>query len=168
MTPNNAIDRLLKLIENIKEENLEVETEAFVDNEIFEKIINYISSNLDEIKKEKLIDFDKNIIERIISNEKFQISSDDKLNEFILELYKQDHKHAPLFEYVIFQNLSEESIKNFVEHFDINYIEYSNWKSICKRLVESKPIKTFESTSKFRYKNEIIENMIQNTNSMVF
>lgn len=58
-----------------------------------------------------------------------KIENEDSLLEIIVELYEKDEKYSPLFEYVYFNNVTIETMKIFIEKFNI-------WGSICERLLK--------------------------------
>ena len=74
------------------------------------------------------------IIEQIISNDNFKVNSEDELFDFILDLYTTSKEYSILFSYLIFLNLSPQSIQEFNKIFDVNDINNSIWKNICYRL----------------------------------
>ena len=97
---------------------------------VYYQIIQFIALNFDEISKEELKTLDIITLEDIFRNEHFCIQSEDSLLEFILDLYKQDHSNAPLFEYVHFKFTSDETRNNFLESFSIDDINSNILRSI--------------------------------------
>ena len=117
----------------------------------FDEEISFISSNFCDFHAkypEAIFALDIDIVEQIISNEKLRLSDEEELYDIILQLYIKSNKYSPLFAYVIFINLSSESIVKFKEIFDINDINKSIWENICCRLEQD-----ISKESKETYKN---------------
>ena len=129
---DNVIDHLEILIKIVKQQNIK----EILNNEKFRKIINYASSHFSEISKEKIERLPIEIIAEMMNEETLKIDDEDSLLNFIIELYLKDDKYSILFEYVKFQNLTEEGLTRFIEVFSIEDINSSIWKSICERLLE--------------------------------
>lgn len=81
------------------------------------------------------------------------LKEEDSLLKFILNLYEKNHKVAPLFQYVIFRNVSKECLREFIEKFDIENIDNGIWKSICEQILHSKQSKLAKEG---RYEGNII------------
>lgn len=134
-TPENALDRL----ENITilfSKN--IETVEMKENDVIKRIIDFVSNNFENLDKEKLKKMSPEVIEMIISNENLKLSEENSLFQFVLDLYDEDHSNSRLFEYVLFNNVSEELIQIFIQKFDIKYLNTNIWRSICFRLHKSK------------------------------
>ena len=102
-----------------------------------DKEVSFLASNFQNIYAkypEAIFTFDVDIIEQIISNDQFKISNEDVLFDIILKLYMKSKEYSTLFSYVIFINLSKQSIQIFNENFDINDINNSIWEKIYCRL----------------------------------
>ena len=84
------------------------------------KIVEYASEHFIELPKEKLKTIDIDILELIIKNAKLHLEDEDSLLYQILELYEYDRRY--FFEYVEFNNLKISSLKEFIDHFDIEYL----------------------------------------------
>lgn len=101
--------------------------------------IDFLSSHFDELfeyseqyQKLQLLNLD--IIERIINNPKLRLVDEDQLLAVINYLYSIDSTFSILYEYVEFKTASANSMKEFINVFDINDINASTWKSLSKRL----------------------------------
>ena len=138
LTEDNAIDRLLALTNFYNETSIQL---SFEDNQNIDKIIDFISGHFDSFDKEKLKQFDTPILERIVGNQKIKLKEEDSLLKFILNLYQKDERAAPLFQYVIFRNVSEDGLREFIEKFDIENIDHEIWRSICEQILHSKQSK---------------------------
>ena len=67
-------------------------------------------------------------------NNKLQIESEDELIEMINEIYKKDRKCSPLYANVLFCNVSQEKMKEFVTTISYEDIDEGVWVSLSKRL----------------------------------
>ena len=106
----------------------------------FDEEVDFISSNFHDFNTkyiDKMFTLDVNSVERIISNDKLNLHDEEELFNFILKLYTKSKKYSILFSYVIFMNLSTESIQKFHQNFDINDINDSIWKNIFCRLEQN-------------------------------
>ena len=75
-----------------------------------------------------------------------------------MQLYSKDQiRYNILFEFVLFENLSEKNIENFISVFDIEHITKGTWHSICNRLQHPIMKKDDNSNNKERYLNEEAE-----------
>lgn len=143
LTPENALDRLESIAIFF---GRNIETIEMKDNDVMTRIIDFISTNFENIDKERLKKMNVDVIEMIISNENLKLYEEDSLLQFILGLYNEDHSNSRLFEYVLFNNISEELIQVFIQKFDIEYLNSNIWRSICCRLKKS-----LETTDEKRY-----------------
>lgn len=125
---DNAIDRLILLTNN---KNIRLTSNLRL-TESINNIITFISSHFESIDKEKMKQLHPNIIESIISNKSLKLQEEDTLLGFILEMYEKDRTTSPLFEYVLFNNVSKDMIETFLQEFDINDINNGIWKSFSK------------------------------------
>lgn len=135
LSPSNVIDRLKFTKSMIGKQVNERETSEKTGK--FYKIVEYASEHFTELPKEKLKMIDICLLEEIIKNDKLRLEDEDFLLHEILELYGEDRRYSVLFEYVEFNNLKNSSLKEFIEHFDIEYLSIGTWRSICQRLVQS-------------------------------
>ena len=106
-------------------------------NNSIDEVISFISSNFHDFNikyPEAIFKFDVDIVEQIVSNTKLKLYDEEELFDIVLKLYQKSNEYSSLFSYVIFVNLSSESIRKFNEIFDVNDINLSIWKNICKRL----------------------------------
>ncbi|KAK8871770.1 hypothetical protein M9Y10_007511 [Tritrichomonas musculus] len=108
--------------------------------------IQFFTSHFHELKDKLEREIDKGqtyiddlLIEKVISDPKLQLESEEELLEFVSKLYMKDSKYSPLFEYVEFFNVGAEGMRDFIEIFDFNDMTCATWKSIVYRLEE--PIK---------------------------
>ena len=102
-----------------------------------DKEIAYISSNFHDFhtkNPESIFELDVDTIEQIITNDQLKLFNEDELLDIILKLYIKSKEYSILFSYIIFMNLSTQSIKEFNTKFDINDINNSIWESIRCRL----------------------------------
>ncbi|KAK8854333.1 hypothetical protein M9Y10_016893 [Tritrichomonas musculus] len=141
LTPENVIDRLEIFLTSLQKfnytklsKNVEIVNEA-ISNENIKQIIKYASSHFDQIDKSKMKKINIDMIEEILKNEELKLEDEDTLLNFVLDLYENNDQFSSLFEYVKFENVSEESLSNFIDKFDYQLMTAGVWKSICHRLV---------------------------------
>ncbi|KAK8871571.1 hypothetical protein M9Y10_007304 [Tritrichomonas musculus] len=121
--------------------------------------IQFFTSHFHELKAklEREIDegqtfIDDTIIEKVISDPKLKLESEEELLEFVNKLYMKDAKYSPLYEHVEFANVGAEGMKKFIEIFDFNDMTKSIWNSIVYRLEE--PIQTDKVKARHEYVKE--------------
>ena len=167
--------------EEINNENIISNTKRHEKFKIYSNLlkedIEYISSHfyeLYETGKEFLLTLLPSTIERIISNEKLKLTNEDQLFNFIFEFYNQQNSNSnsneitKFFGYLIFSNLSEETMKIFIDNFDYNELDHETWKSLTNRL--TKPILNQNSEPTKRYKENIqqISQPTKNSKEQIF
>lgn len=169
LNPENLIDRLkfnienVRNIKNIKMQNKEIQQKIcdLVNSSGVKKMIEYASSHFTDLPIEKVKTLSIEIIEEIIKDEALELEDEDALLNIITELYEEDEKYSILFEYVKFENVSEECLSKFIEAFNIENLNLSIWKSICPRLLPSKEWKMMMKKGRYmptmKRKNDHIE-----------
>ena len=144
---SNEVFRLSKEIqddisfENVFERiQIKKELEMSFDDEIafISKNLHYFHTNYPQ----QIFSLDFDTLERILSNIQLRVSEEDELFDIILQLYLKSKDYAPLFSYVIFMNLSTQSLRKFGQHFDINDLNISIWKSVFNRLEQDITVKS--------------------------
>ena len=63
------------------------------------------------------------------------MKDEDSLLSFVLDMYETDTKYSILFEYVIFSNVSEQTLERFITEFNIEFMNVKIWNRICDRLL---------------------------------
>lgn len=102
-----------------------------------QKDIEFISTHFCELnitEQNEISDIDISILEKIISNEKLKLDSEDQLLLFINKLYSNNPRFFYLYQYVNFLNVSTAAIKDFLNIFDCNHINQEIWEKISIRL----------------------------------
>ena len=131
------VDNILELIQKFnkiqKEEDDIIITAT---SKIYEDMIQFISEHFEEVDKEKMKNLPNEVISDIFQNEKLKLQEEDSLLEF--KLYEEDPSNSNLFEYVQFANVSEEKLKQFVDEFQVEFINDRIFHSICDRFFKSK------------------------------
>ena len=120
-----------------KVSKIKLTQEFDIKNEVIQKHIKNISEHFSEIDKKELKKLSIEILSEIIQNENLKIRDEDELLDFLIEIYQEDRKYYPLFEYIVFLNVSEESLNKFVNSFEIDDLNGQIWHSICARLLPS-------------------------------
>lgn len=137
ITSSNVIDRLQFITENVqimKRTKDITKNYEILDKMSVQKMITYASSHFWELRKEKLKNLSKEMIEAIIRDDSLKLDEEDSLLSTIIELYEEDDQFSTLLEYVRFDNVSDECLSKFISTFNIENINASIWKSICERL----------------------------------
>lgn len=147
MNVNNIVGRLKSMKQEFANEQW---------NECIKQALNYASTNFENISKDDLESLDVEILESIISNDQLKLKDESSLLKFILELYSKDKKkYSILFEYVIFKNVDENTLSEFINQFDIEGMNIEIWRRICQRLISAKEETDTEEKKqmKLRYNN---------------
>lgn len=131
---------------------------------LLDEEIEYVSCHFFELKekvvetiKNSEIELDEYVFESIICNENLQLESEDQLLDLINELYLKNSKFSRFFEFVNFENVEIESMKEFTRIFDLNDMNASIWSSIIYRLqysISKQNIKIDEKTRKRKYQTK--------------
>ena len=134
----NAISQLSTIL-NFKNDDKEIQNSSiYYDDENIEKIISFISNHFYELDLEKIKQLPSTVIFKIISSPEFRVCDEDSLLKFIIDLYLNDQINSQLFEYVLFNNVSEEVLELFISSFSIDDLNNNIWKAVCVRLFPSK------------------------------
>ena len=104
ISTENVIDLILsieKVINGNQIENNEM-------NSMMNKLIKYSSEHFYELNKEKLTKMSIENLSQILNSTELRVENEDNLLDFILQLYIEDEKYSPFFEYIYYENLSDE------------------------------------------------------------
>lgn len=145
--PDNVLDRLLSFVSSKNDKVINPDYKSI------KEIISFVASHFEDLHKEQMKKFDVDMLSEILNNENLKLSNEDSLLEFILSLYKEDYSYSPLFEYVLFSNVSQEALEKFTNEVSFDDINWSIWRSICNALVKSKSPKINRS----RYVSVVVE-----------
>ena len=119
----------------------------------------FISRNFHDFNMkypDEILKLDVDIMEQIISNSRLYLYDEEELFDIVLKLYLKSKEYSILFSYIVFINLSSESLQKFNANFDINDMNDSIWKKIRCRLDVN-----VSNGSKENFKNgnfELLEN----------
>lgn len=153
LTIENSIDLLFHLNDFEKATH-----QTFKSNiEPIQRIISYVSKNFEFINKEKMKKLDFDVIEEIISNSSLKLKDEDSLIKFILSLYEIDESYSNLFEYVQFNNLSNEMFTTFIKSIEFSSINPNIWNLIRPRILSEKQSVNFTNEDIARYFIDIKE-----------
>lgn len=119
-----------------------------------EREINFIAQNFSEISQSQLMELDYDTLNMIFSLDSFHINSEDELFELVYQLIEQDYESGYLLENVQFEYLSPEKLKKYLSLLNIDNMNASLWKRICKRLLSVPPRPMIESP---RRSNQIVK-----------
>ena len=145
ITEENALERLILLSNIVTQHGISID---FQEMSVIQNLINFISSHFESIDKEKMKQLNDDIIEKIINNDNLKLQDEDSLLEFVLDLYSKDENSYKLFEYILFNNVSEEMIEKFINEFNIEQLNLGIWRSICKRLIGKEKSDIYRYTEK--------------------
>ncbi|KAK8838581.1 hypothetical protein M9Y10_033213 [Tritrichomonas musculus] len=98
-------------------------------------LIEFAAEHFYQIPRKNLKTVDIEILAAVIKNAKLRLEDEESLFELLLGLYEEDREYSSLFEYVEFKHLKSESVREFINQFDIEYLSAGTWQSICERLV---------------------------------
>lgn len=133
---------------------------------IYEKQLNeeidYFSSHFYELK-DKTLDkikgenfrLNNEILEKILSNANLVIDKEDDLLEVVNELYLKDNRYSNFYESIYFENIEAETMKRFIEIFDINDLNTQTWLNLCNRLQRQILNTEREEKRKYRQKSKL-------------
>ena len=123
------------------------------------EIIEKIASRFSEISPEDLENLDISTIEEILSSNCLEINDEDSLVKTIVSLIKSGHEYYSLFEYVYFNNVSQGTLEELVEEFDIDFLTRGTWESMMslflshhRQVTPSKRYKVRYDEKEFNYK----------------
>lgn len=91
------------------------------------------------------------VLEEIIRNPSLKLKDEDSLLKFILTLYKIDNSYSSLFEYVQFNNLSNEMFYTFINSIEFSVINSKIWESISPRIISQNQKTSFTYENIIRY-----------------
>lgn len=115
--------------------------------------IDFISSHFTEFseeQEEKLEQLQIETLERIFSNPKLQLNTEDQLLKLINHLYLINPANTILYEKVEFSNVSANAIKDFLDVFNVNDMTNETWRLLSFRL-EQEIIKPTKQKLNARY-----------------
>lgn len=99
-----------------------------------EQIIEFISSHFYLIDESKLLKLPKSILYQIITNPKLKVKNEDKLFEFITELFSngddKDFNVKDFYEQIDITALSKEKFSSFIELIEPNEITSLLWNKL--------------------------------------
>ncbi|KAK8839050.1 hypothetical protein M9Y10_032516 [Tritrichomonas musculus] len=132
LSPENVIDRLKFTTETMK--TYRKGTDSLKLTGKINNLIEFAAENFFQIPRENMKTVEIEILAAIIKNAKLRLDDEESLFELILGLYEEDREYSSLFEYVEFKHLKSESVREFIDQFDIEYLSRGTWQSICERL----------------------------------
>ena len=146
MNTENALHLLFKISDMSKKHR---EVIDFL-SDTYDKVIGFIASHFYLIDKKSLQKASRSDIERIVSDRRLKIESEDELFEFIQALYEEDESESRLFDYVAFKHLSDKSLSKFFSTFNHDHVDAAIWCSIAGILSQFIKIIHFEILLIFR------------------
>lgn len=131
LSVENAVDRLLEI------ERITINFSEVIDHHTInvEEIISFIASHFYDLPKEQLKRLSVELLNEILNSRELKISDEDCLLDFLIELYKEDHLASELFSTVIYKNVSERSLEQFVKTVAFDDINSCTWSSFCQQFI---------------------------------
>lgn len=120
--------------------------------------IEFISQHFSELDKEdekELNDMNVETLTTILQHDKLQLRDENQLLNILNYLYEHDKKYSELYKYVYYSNVTEESICEFIDIFDIEYLDEDIWRQIADRLKRKVEMKTDKINERRYLKQEI-------------
>ena len=133
LSPENVIDRLKFTAETMKTHRKGTASLKLTGK--INDLIEFAAEHFYQIPRENMKTVDIEILAAVIKNAKLRLEDEESLFELLLGLYEEDREYSSLFEYVEFKHLKSESVREFINQFDIEYLSAGTWQSICERLV---------------------------------
>ncbi|KAK8834278.1 hypothetical protein M9Y10_026262 [Tritrichomonas musculus] len=152
--------------ESIEHRSLNTTTEITVDNVLtllqqhnlyskfyssqISKEIEFAASHFNELfekKEEETMNLPIDILMSILKNDHLLLKNEDQLLKFANDMHSKSSIYSILYETVLFLNVSEEMMKEFVMLYNINDISIEIWRNLSKRLYNEKS----DSNVKNRY-----------------
>lgn len=102
-----------------------------------EREISFVSSHFSEIDNkfhDELIKIEENTLNSILGHINLRLSDEDELLQFCIEIYKSDRKFFNVFEFVKFENVSSNKMKEFIEIYNIEDLTAGVWQELSERL----------------------------------
>lgn len=110
--------------------------ENFYYNRFCEEI-EYLSSNFYELyekNEEEIKSLKFSTISRILRSSNLHLIDEDQIVTFLNNLYEIDNEYSILYDVVIFNNVSSDCMKSFVDIIKFKDLSESTWKSLSLRL----------------------------------
>ena len=112
---------------------------SFYSKQISEEI-EFVSAyfyDICESHQEDLYSLHVDTLTSIVNHCKLRLKNEDQLLNFINNLYAKDRKYGVLYESVLFDNVNEEKINEFILEFDINDITCEIWRVLSSRFIQN-------------------------------
>lgn len=100
--------------------------------------ISFLASNFFEIPYELLSCLSPDILARTFQNDGFKADSEDEVINFVNKIVdEKGSNYQILYDYILYENLSNEQIFYFLNNFDFYDISGQIWYSLCERMTKS-------------------------------
>ena len=106
----------------------------------FSALCDVVSSRFHELSNEVRYELDLETSELLLSNPSLQIESEDSLYDFVRSRSEGDKSFSSLFEFVLFEYLSEDRVRDFVSFANEHLLENLTsgiWSRVSVRLVQA-------------------------------
>ncbi|KAK8841733.1 hypothetical protein M9Y10_026678 [Tritrichomonas musculus] len=143
-TVDNVLPLLLKKIKKHKKHSNEIE---------------FISSHLSEVISKhckEIFELDASTLSDILNHPKLRVKDEDEILKLVNEIYRRESSYSFLYGSVIFENVTIDSMAEFLTIFDYNDLDIGVWKSISARL-EKKIYKEIKQNERYKKRAKITD-----------
>ena len=109
-----------------------------------DELVKAVAEKFHELSEESLAAIDLETATALLSHPSLRVRDEDSLYEFVRRRAQDDTAFVCLFEFLYFEYLSEDRIKefaSFAREVVLGHLNAVMWDRICKRLVQSVPLK---------------------------
>lgn len=153
-------EEIVSILENLKptkltKENIvsiieeKTQTVSSIENEI-----SFLAPIFFEVPYKKLSNLNPEVLSRIFQSKTFYANSEDEVLDFVNKIVDdKGDDYQILYDYVLYENLSNDKIYYFLNNFDFYDISGQIWNSLCQRMTRSSSSNTNKENN--RYRNQI-------------
>ena len=89
-------------------------------------------------------------IEKIISNDNLKLENENQLLKFVNDLYQNEsNEYSILYDQVLFTNVENETLSDFIEHFNKDDMSEETWRNIKNRLKQTVTNRQIEDAERY-------------------
>ena len=123
--------------------------------EQIETEIEYVSSHFYELCErfyEEMKTLTIETIEKVISKENIKLKNEDQLLKFINGLYQESREYSILYDHVLFNHVSNETIGEFIDLFHRDDMGEETWRRLSNRLRQTVTNRQEEEAGRYALK----------------
>ena len=109
----------------------------YSDTYVSDAVIDQVAAHFSELSDADLATLDLSALHRILSSPRLNLDSEDDLYRKITALTERDPAYSELFEYVLFENLTQDAITSFTDSsypLIANNLTAGIWSNLCRCL----------------------------------